>query len=83
MLAIATAVTGYTEKAFFSLSSDYSKLVEEAWVINAQAAALAGLAILMGFMLYSSRFSHSSHPVAIVEPPSHNHYVMTHKTYHN
>ncbi|XP_064117119.1 uncharacterized protein LOC135222781 isoform X2 [Macrobrachium nipponense] len=83
MLAIATAVTGYTEKAFFSLSSDYSKLVEEAWVINAQAAALAALAILMGFMLYSSRFSHSSHPVAIVEPPSHNHYVMTHKTYHN
>ncbi|XP_068201480.1 uncharacterized protein [Palaemon carinicauda] len=83
MLAIATAVTGYTEKAFFSLSSDYSKLVEEAWVINAQAAALAGLAILMGFMLYNPRFSHSSHPVAIVDPPSHNHYVMTHKAYHN
>ncbi|KAK7070140.1 hypothetical protein SK128_011544, partial [Halocaridina rubra] len=63
--------------------NDYSLLVEEAWVINAQAAALAGLAILMGVLLYSSRYAHSSHPVAIVEPPSSNHYVMTQKTYYH
>lgn len=81
MLAIATAVTGYTEKALFSLSN-YSEMPDEAWVINSQATCLAGLAILMGFLLYSSRYARSQHPVAIVDPPSSSHYVMTQKTYY-
>ncbi|XP_042880285.1 plasma membrane ascorbate-dependent reductase CYBRD1-like isoform X2 [Penaeus japonicus] len=83
MLAIATCVTGYTEKAFFVMSGgEYSKLPEEAWVVNAQAACLAGLAILMGFLLYTTRYARASHPVAIVDPPSNSHYVMTQKTYY-
>ncbi|XP_071538936.1 plasma membrane ascorbate-dependent reductase CYBRD1-like isoform X2 [Panulirus ornatus] len=83
MLAIATAVTGYTEKAFFVLSTkELTMLVNEAWVINAQAAGLAGLAIVMGFLLYSSRYARSSHPVAIIDPPSNSHYVMTQKSYY-
>ncbi|XP_063870109.1 plasma membrane ascorbate-dependent reductase CYBRD1-like isoform X7 [Scylla paramamosain] len=80
MLAIATAVTGYTEKAIFSLS--YSQMPDEAWVINTQATCLAGLAILMGFLLYSSRYARSRHPVAIVDPPSRSHYVMAQKNYY-
>ncbi|XP_063870102.1 plasma membrane ascorbate-dependent reductase CYBRD1-like isoform X2 [Scylla paramamosain] len=125
MLAIATAVTGYTEKAIFSLSeslcsepriqslpvsyrlntpvlfvwtcsiiklftssccvvhlSSYSQMPDEAWVINTQATCLAGLAILMGFLLYSSRYARSRHPVAIVDPPSRSHYVMAQKNYY-
>lgn len=57
-------------------------LVNEAWVINAQAAGLAGLAIVMGYLLYSPRYARSSHPVAIIDPPSNSHYVMTQKTYY-
>ncbi|KAG0724511.1 Cytochrome b reductase 1 [Chionoecetes opilio] len=79
MLAIATAVTGYTEKAFFSLSDKaevkYSEMPDEAWLINAQATCLAGLAILMGFLLYSSRYARSRHPVAIIDAPSSSHYT--------
>lgn len=83
LLAIATALTGYTEKAFFDLKSDYSKLVDEAWYINAQGACLIGLAILMCFLLFSHTFSRRTSPVAFVEPPSsNNHYVMTQKSYY-
>ncbi|MPC98397.1 hypothetical protein E2C01_093766 [Portunus trituberculatus] len=55
---------------------------DEAWVINTQATCLAGLAILMGFLLYSSRYARSRHPVAIVDPPSRSHYVMAQKNYY-
>ncbi|XP_076045236.1 transmembrane ascorbate-dependent reductase CYB561-like isoform X4 [Oratosquilla oratoria] len=79
MLAIATAVTGYTEKAIFSLKSEYAQFVEETWVINAQAMVLAALAVVMGYLLYTPRYSRSS-SAAIVEAPSTSHYVMTPKT---
>ncbi|XP_069193967.1 plasma membrane ascorbate-dependent reductase CYBRD1 isoform X3 [Procambarus clarkii] len=57
MLAIATAVTGYTEKAFFSLRDPetkeitYSRMENEAIIINTQAAALAALGILVPVMV--------------------------------
>uniref|UniRef100_A0A0P4WYE3 Cytochrome b561 domain-containing protein n=1 Tax=Scylla olivacea TaxID=85551 RepID=A0A0P4WYE3_SCYOL len=57
MLAIATAVTGYTEKAIFSLRDTktneitYSRMENEAIIINTQAAALAALGILLPVML--------------------------------
>ncbi|XP_053632004.1 plasma membrane ascorbate-dependent reductase CYBRD1 isoform X3 [Cherax quadricarinatus] len=57
MLAIATAVTGYTEKAFFSLRDPetkeiiYSRMENEAIIINTQAAALAALGILVPLMI--------------------------------
>ncbi|KAG7177164.1 Cytochrome b reductase 1-like [Homarus americanus] len=57
MLAIATAVTGYTEKAFFALRDPqtneilYSRMENEAIVINTQAAALAALGILVPIMV--------------------------------
>lgn len=85
MLAIATAVTGYTEKAFFSLSGKngsqkYAELPEEAFIINAQAMILGALALLMGYLLLHPYYQRSSpNPVAIMDPPSH--YVMTQKYY--
>ncbi|XP_018026672.1 plasma membrane ascorbate-dependent reductase CYBRD1 isoform X1 [Hyalella azteca] len=83
MLAVATAVSGYTEKAIFSLKSDYAQLVDEAWYINAQGISLVALAILMCFLLFSHTFSRRTSPVAFVEPPSsNNHYVMTQKSYY-
>lgn len=57
MLAIATAVTGYTEKAFFSLRDPetkaftYSEMGDEAIIINTQAAALAALGIIVPVMI--------------------------------
>lgn len=62
MLAIATALSGYTEKAFFDIkdpetkASTYSQLPDEAWVINAQGAALAALAILVPAILSAKAF---------------------------
>ncbi|XP_066975453.1 transmembrane ascorbate-dependent reductase CYB561-like isoform X2 [Macrobrachium rosenbergii] len=65
MLAIATAVTGYTEKAFFSLSYqvyqgyyamfNYIALPNEAIVINAQAMCLGALAIVM-YLIFNLQF---------------------------
>ncbi|XP_037801491.1 cytochrome b ascorbate-dependent protein 3-like isoform X3 [Penaeus monodon] len=57
MLAIATCVTGYTEKAFFVLRDPetknftYSLMGNEAIIINTQAAALAALGILVPVMV--------------------------------
>jgi len=83
-LAIATALTGYTERAIFSLKPEgYAQLPEEAWYINAQGAALIGLAILFCFLLFSNAFSRRTSPVAFVQPPSSsNHYVMSQKSYY-
>ncbi|ROT70344.1 putative cytochrome b reductase 1 isoform X1 [Penaeus vannamei] len=57
MLAIATCVTGYTEKAFFVMRDPetknftYSLMGNEAIIINTQAAALAALGILVPVMV--------------------------------
>ncbi|MCL4132649.1 UNVERIFIED_CONTAM: hypothetical protein GTU68_037524 [Idotea baltica] len=80
MLAIATCVTGLTEKAFFSLKN-YSDLPDEAYYYNAMAMALTALAIIMGYVLHNPKYQAPS-PVAFVEGPSSNsHYVMTQHGY--
>jgi len=82
-LAIAAALTGYTERAIFSLGKEYSQLPDEAWYLNAQGVALIALAVLFCFLLFSNAFSRRTSPVAFVQPPSsNNHYVMTQKSYY-
>ncbi|XP_018026676.1 plasma membrane ascorbate-dependent reductase CYBRD1 isoform X4 [Hyalella azteca] len=62
MLAVATAVSGYTEKAIFSLKdpttnrSTYSEMGVEAVLINTQGAALCALAILVPVIILSRAF---------------------------
>ncbi|RXG72074.1 cytochrome b reductase 1 [Armadillidium vulgare] len=82
MLAVATCVTGLTEKALFSLKNPhYSTLPDEAYYYNAMAMALTALAIIMGYVLHNPKYPPPS-PVAFVEGPSSNsHYVMTQHGY--
>lgn len=49
MLAIATCLTGLTEKAFFELGDNYSSFPEEGIVINALAMVLVALGIIVSY----------------------------------
>lgn len=54
MLAIATCVTGLTEKALFTLSSRYADMVEEGIVINALGIVLVAIGIVVSFAVRRS-----------------------------
>ncbi|XP_055690738.1 plasma membrane ascorbate-dependent reductase CYBRD1 isoform X1 [Lutzomyia longipalpis] len=54
MLAIATCVSGITEKAIFKLKEDYSKWTEEGIILNALGATLIALGILVCFAVRRS-----------------------------
>ncbi|KAL1138262.1 hypothetical protein AAG570_009951 [Ranatra chinensis] len=49
MLAIATCLTGLTEKAYFSLGKEYSQWPEEGIIINALAMVLVALGIVVSY----------------------------------
>ncbi|XP_073970512.1 transmembrane ascorbate-dependent reductase CYB561-like isoform X3 [Rhodnius prolixus] len=49
MMAIATCLTGLTEKAFFTFESDYSLWPEEGIIMNALAMVLVALGILVSY----------------------------------
>lgn len=52
MLAIATCLTGLTEKIISILKEDYSQLQEQAIIINVLAMVLVALGILMSYILH-------------------------------
>jgi len=82
-VAIATALTGYTERALFTFKAEYSQFVDQTWYVNAQGTALVLLAVVVCFLLFFSSFARRTSPVAFVQPPSSNsHYVMTQKSYY-
>jgi len=56
LMAIATALTGLTEKAHFTLEKAYPLLGEEAVVINALAATLIALMIVMPVIMLYEKF---------------------------
>ncbi|CAG0883136.1 unnamed protein product [Darwinula stevensoni] len=64
MLAIATAVTGLTEKAFFSLQGGrYQRGEEEGIVINSLGMVLVGLAVVLPLLIRHPSFSSRLGPV--------------------
>ncbi|KAJ1526899.1 hypothetical protein ONE63_008451 [Megalurothrips usitatus] len=67
MLAVATCLTGLTEKAVFSLGNYYSYMMDEAIVINALAMTLVGSAIVMGYFLLREGFRYSGHILVSVQ----------------
>ncbi|XP_034242076.1 cytochrome b reductase 1 isoform X2 [Thrips palmi] len=56
MLAVATCLTGLTEKTIFTLGDKYSSLPEEAFILNALAMVLVGLAILLVYAVRRETF---------------------------
>ncbi|XP_046992749.1 transmembrane ascorbate-dependent reductase CYB561 isoform X2 [Schistocerca americana] len=56
MLAVATCLTGLTEKAFFKLSSKYSEMPEEGIIMNALAMVLVALGILLSYAVRREPF---------------------------
>ncbi|XP_049778852.1 transmembrane ascorbate-dependent reductase CYB561 isoform X1 [Schistocerca cancellata] len=56
MLAVATCLTGLTEKAFFKLSTNYQNLPEEAVIVNALAIVLSVSAIVVGYIVMRDDF---------------------------
>lgn len=65
VMAIATAVTGLTEKALFVFgATEYSNLPEEAVVINVLAAVLVSLAVIIPLLLLIERFRYR--PVQVI-----------------
>jgi len=66
LMAIATCVTGLTEKAIFTLGKEYSKLGEEAVVINVLAATLLAMVIVIPVLLLNDKYrSQPTHHVAV------------------
>ncbi|CAG2063391.1 unnamed protein product [Timema podura] len=61
MLAVATCLTGLTEKAFFSLGNTYSSLPQEAFVVNSLAMALMGCAIIVGYIVMREDLRYRGH----------------------
>lgn len=55
-LAIAACVTGLTEKVLFTLGNSYSRLPDEAIVINAIGMSLIGLGIIVIYILLRDSF---------------------------
>ncbi|XP_021939496.1 cytochrome b ascorbate-dependent protein 3 isoform X2 [Zootermopsis nevadensis] len=56
MLAVATCLTGLTEKAFFELGNKYSSMPEEGIVMNALAMVLVALGILLSYAVRRESF---------------------------
>ncbi|XP_026273799.1 plasma membrane ascorbate-dependent reductase CYBRD1 isoform X2 [Frankliniella occidentalis] len=56
MLAVATCLTGLTEKAFLTPGFKYVEWPEEAFIINALAMVLVGLAILLVYAVRRETF---------------------------
>jgi cytochrome b-561 len=56
MLAVATCLTGLTEKAFFELGKNYSTMPEEGIVMNALAMVLVALGILLSYAVRRESF---------------------------
>lgn len=61
MLAIATCLTGLTEKVHFTLGSDYSKLPEEAFIVNALAMVLVASGIVVSYIITRADFRYRGH----------------------
>ncbi|PSN31400.1 hypothetical protein C0J52_24314 [Blattella germanica] len=58
MLAVATCLTGITEKAIFTMGKTYSSLPEEALVVNALAMALTASAIVVAYICLKDDFKY-------------------------
>ncbi|XP_071447040.1 plasma membrane ascorbate-dependent reductase CYBRD1 isoform X2 [Hetaerina americana] len=56
MLAVATCLTGLTEKAVFTLNTTYSELPQEGIIINALAMVLVALGILLSYAVRRESF---------------------------
>lgn len=54
MLAVATAVTGLTQKAHFELGENYSQTIEEGIIMNSIGVILTGLGIIIPFAVRRS-----------------------------
>lgn len=61
MLAVATCLTGLTEKAFFELGKKYSSLPEEALILNALAMVLTVSAIVVAYIIMKDDFKYRGH----------------------
>jgi hypothetical protein len=67
LLAIATAVTGLTQKAIAELSiANYSQMIEEGIIINTIGVVLVGLGIIIPFAIRRSN-SPASFKVFVTE----------------
>ncbi|XP_052127268.1 plasma membrane ascorbate-dependent reductase CYBRD1 isoform X3 [Frankliniella occidentalis] len=67
MLAVATCLTGLTEKAFLTPGLFYSFMTEEAIIINALAMTLVASAIVMAYALLREGFRYSGHILVSVQ----------------
>ncbi|XP_046389632.1 plasma membrane ascorbate-dependent reductase CYBRD1 isoform X2 [Ischnura elegans] len=56
MLAVATCLTGLTEKALFTLNTTYSEFPEEGIIVNALAMVLVALGILLSYAVRRESF---------------------------
>jgi len=66
LMAVATCLTGLTEKVIFTLGKGYSQLGEEAVVINVLAVTLLALVIVIPVLLLNDKFrSRPIHHVAV------------------
>lgn len=54
MLAIATCISGLTQKALWTLADNYSKFEEEGILVNAIGCTLVALGVLVSFAVRRS-----------------------------
>ncbi|XP_059476493.1 plasma membrane ascorbate-dependent reductase CYBRD1 isoform X1 [Neocloeon triangulifer] len=67
LLAVATCLTGLTEKVIFTLKSEYSGLPEEGIVVNALAMVLVAIAIFVSYALARHEFKYKSHMLVSIQ----------------
>lgn len=67
MLAVATSLTGLTEKVIFTQGTNYAFLPDEAIIINALGMTLAAGAIVMAYVLMRDGFRYSGHILVSVQ----------------
>ncbi|KAF4519995.1 hypothetical protein B566_EDAN007143 [Ephemera danica] len=61
MLAVATCLTGLTEKVLFTLKNDYKDLPEEGIIVNSLAMVLVAVTIVVCYILMRDDFRYRGH----------------------
>lgn len=59
MMAIATCLTGITQRVYLTISADYSSWTQEGIIINALAMVLVALGILFSYLLHRDSLKNS------------------------
>ncbi|KAK6617927.1 hypothetical protein RUM43_014156 [Polyplax serrata] len=61
MLAVATCLTGFTEKALITFGPDFGRLSPEAIVVNTLSMVLAASAIVIGYVVMRNTLKYENH----------------------